>query len=168
MLSNALGIGGTEKGLVSFARELDRGAFDLSVVAVSEGGPREAELVAEGIPVDSAEGDEGRLAELLAGADVAHIFRAGAAEPIVPAAAARAGVSHLVETNIFGQVDRSPDESRFACHLFMSQMCLMRYRERVGQAGPDFHVRNKVLRFPIDHETLRRDAPPRAEARRLL
>ncbi|MEA2332373.1 MAG: hypothetical protein QOH58_2511 [Thermoleophilaceae bacterium] len=168
MLSNALGLGGTEKGLESFARELDRSAFDVAVVAVDETGPRQARLEAAGIPVACADGDEDRLAELLADADVAHVFRAGATEPIVPAASARAGVPHLVESNIFGQLDRSADEARFDCHLFGSQMCLMRYRQRLGGAGAGFHARHRVLPFPIEHDELRRDAPSPRDARRLL
>ena len=164
MLSNALGIGGTEKGLVSFARRIDRSAFRVSVIGVLDGGPREGELEADGIPVEIASGDRSRLGSLLEGVDIAHVFRAGTREPLVPAACRDAGVRVLVESNIFGQVDRSTDEHRFDAHLFMSQMCLMRYRERVG-GGHDFDRRHKVLRFPIEHEDLRRAAPAKDEAR---
>jgi len=168
MLANTLGLGGTEKGLASFALELDRSAFDVAVVAVHDDGPRRAQLEAAGIPVAVAGGDEARLAELLEGADVAHVFRAGNAEPLVPAAAARAGVGHLVEANIFGNVDRSPDEERFAAHLFMSRMCLLRYRERIGAGWDGFHARHRVLSFPIEHEELRSRAPAKAAARERL
>ena len=169
LLSNTLGIGGTEKGLVSFATELDRSRFDVIAIAVDRDGPRRAELEAAGIPVHVAGGEQDRLAELLRGTEIAHVFRAGTPEPLVPAACRAAGVPHVVETNIFGQVDRSADEPAFACHLFMSQMCLVRYRARVG--GPSnggFERRHKVLRFPIEHEQLRSQAPPKAEARRRL
>jgi len=169
LLTNALGIGGTEKGLVSFATELDSARFDARVIAVQSDGPRRAELEGAGVPVKLAGGDEGRLTELLEGVDIAHVFRAGTPEPLVPRAARAAGVGKLVETNIFGHVDRSADEPGFACHLFMSQMCLMRYRVRARSAANGaFHRRHKVLRFPIEHESLRRDAPPKAEARRAL
>ena len=119
--------------------------------------------------VHVVDGDEDRLVEMLRGVDIAHVFRAGTAEPLVPRACRRAGVGQLVEMNIFGHVDRSPDESEFACHLFMSQMCLARYRDWVGAAGNgSFHRRHKVLRFPIEHEVLRRQAPPKDEARHRL
>src|SRR5215213_1585963 len=167
LLSNTLGIGGTEKGLVSFATALDRSRFDVLAIAVDRDGPRRAELEQAGVAVHVANGDRDRLAELLSGVEIAHVFRAGTPEPLVPAACRAAGVAHVVETNIFGQVDRSADEPDFACHLFMSQMCLLRYRERVGGDG-DFHRRHKVLRFPIEHERLRADAPPPDEARHRL
>src|SRR5215211_7785483 len=167
LLSNTLGIGGTEKGLVSFATALDRSRFDVLAIAVDRDGPRRAELEQAGVAVHVASGDRDRLAELLSGVEIAHVFRAGTPEPLVPAACRAAGVAHVVETNIFGQVDRSAVEPDFACHLFMSQMCLLRYRERVGGDG-DFHRRHKVLRFPIEHERLRADAPPPDEARHRL
>ncbi|HEX6651499.1 MAG TPA: glycosyltransferase [Thermoleophilaceae bacterium] len=169
LITNALGIGGTEKGLVTFARELDRTRFDVSVVAIQNDGPRRRELEAAGVPVHVAKGDEGRVAALLRGTDIAHVFRAGTPEPLVPRAARHAGVAHVVESNIFGHVDRSPDEPGFDCHLFMSQMCLMRYAERIGSSrNGDFDRRHKVLRFPIEYEALRKDAPPPEDARRSL
>jgi glycosyltransferase involved in cell wall biosynthesis len=169
LITNALGIGGTEKGLVTFARELDRDRFDVSVVAVQQDGPRREELERAGVPVGLAHGDEQRLTAFLRGTDIAHVFRAGTTEPVVPRAAREAGVAHLVESNIFGHVDRSADEPRFDCHLFMSRMCLMRYAERAGGSrNGDFHRRHKVLRVPIEIDSLRRDAPAPGDARRAL
>ena len=46
----------------------------------------------------------------------------------------RAGVRVLIDTNNFGAVDRSSDEARFRGHLFVSQMCMLRYREWAGFA----------------------------------
>jgi glycosyltransferase involved in cell wall biosynthesis/predicted O-methyltransferase YrrM len=169
LLSNTLGIGGTEKGLVSFATGLDRNRFRVEAVATDHDGPRRAELERAGIPVHVANGDEDRLVELLRDVDIAHVFRAGTPEPLVPRACRTARVGKVVETNIFGHVDRSPDEADFACHLFMSQMCLARYRTRIGaRADSAFHRRHRVLRFPIEHEQLRAQAPPKAEARHRL
>jgi glycosyltransferase involved in cell wall biosynthesis len=167
-VTNALTIGGTEKMLASCALRVDRERFSPGVVAVQQLGPRADQLRRAGLPVSCAEGDEERLGELLAGVDLVHVFRHGATEPTVPSACRRAGVAHLVEENIFGHVDVSDDEALFDCHLFMSKMCLLRYRDRLGTAPPDFHRRHKVLSSPIEIEALRRDAPPPAEARRLL
>src|SRR5215210_2375416 len=86
LLTNALGIGGTEKGLVSFARELDSEQFDVLVVAVEQDGPRRAEIEDAGIPVHVADGSEPRLVDILRGTDIAHVFRAGTPEPLVPRA----------------------------------------------------------------------------------
>src|SRR4051812_331921 len=106
LITNALGIGGTEKGLVTFARELDRDRFDVSVVAVQQDGPRREELERAGVPVGLAQGAEQRLTASLRGTGIARVFRAGTTEPVVPRAAREAGVAHRVESNIFGHVDR--------------------------------------------------------------
>jgi glycosyltransferase involved in cell wall biosynthesis len=166
---NALGLGGTEKGMAEFALGAGRAGFGVRVVAVHESGPREAELREAGIDVRCAAGDEACLADLLRGVDVAHVFRAGNAEPIVPAAARRAGVDKLVESNIFGNVDESADRNGFACHLLGSKMTLLRYRTRLAaDSTPDFHRRHRVLSFPIGLEDLRQRAPEPSEARRRL
>lgn len=168
LATNGLGLGGTEKGLAVHARLLDRTRFEVRVVAVRDDGPRRAELEAAGVEVAVARGDAARLAELLRGADVVHVFRSGGREPLVPEAVRRAGVPVLVETNVFGQVDPSPDERAFACHLFVSRMCALRYRRRVGLAGAEFHRRHRVLHWPVELERLRALAPPAAEAKASL
>ena len=167
-VTNALTLGGTEKMLVSCATRIDRERFDAHVVGVLELGPRAEELAAAGIPVTCAEGDGARLAELLRGTDLVHVFRHGIAEPIVPAACREAGVRRLVETNVFGSVDASEDERQFDCHLFMSKMTLLRYRNKVRDRSPAFHGRHRVLSAPIEHRALGRQAPSRTDARRQL
>ena len=165
---NGLGLGGTEKGVQTNALAFDRDRFDVSVVAVREDGLRREILEAAGIRVDCAGGDEGRLTEILRGADVVHVTRAGVAEPLVPAAVRAAGVEVMVESSVFGAVDASADEADFACHLFPSKMCALRYRERLGLGGPEFHDRHRVSHWPVDIARLRELAPEPAEAKRRL
>jgi glycosyltransferase involved in cell wall biosynthesis len=167
-VTHALTLGGTEKMMTSYATRIDRERFDPHVVTISELGPRAAELEAAGIPVSCAGGDGARLSELLRRTDLVHLFRHGIAEPLAPAAIRDAGVPRLVETNVFGSVDTSPDERDFDCHLLVSKMCLLRYRNRVGGGGPDFHRRHRVLSAPIEHRALLEHAPPKAEAKRAL
>jgi glycosyltransferase involved in cell wall biosynthesis len=167
-VSNTLSLGGTEKGLVSFATRLRKSGWDIRAVGVGELGPRAAELEAAGVPVSCAKGDEARLAELLSGAQVVHVFRHGAAEALVPAASRRAKVPHLVETNIFAHVDRSPDREQFDCHLFLSIESVLAYRRRARDSSPDFHRRHRAQSAPIEHQELRALAPEPREARRLL
>ena len=131
-------------------------------------GPRRAELEQAGIPVDVANDDPVALEAALRGVDIAHVFRTGLTEPAVPAACRRAGVPHLIETNVFGRIDASSDERQFDCHLFVGKMCAWRYRERVGPAGPSFHDRHRVLHWPVDIPRLRRLAPARADAKAAL
>jgi glycosyltransferase involved in cell wall biosynthesis len=165
---NALGLGGTEKGVQTHALAFDRDRVDVRVVAVHEEGVRREELERAGIEVECAGGDRRRLTELLTGADVVHVTRAGVAEQLVPAACRVAGVEVLVETNVFGAVDASADERSFAAHLFPSKMCALRYRRRLGLAGPEFHARHRVSHWPVDIERLRGLAPDSAEAKRRL
>ena len=162
---NSLGLGGTEKGLVTHALAFDPEAVRVRVVEVQEPGARGADLRAAGIDVACALGDERALARLFDGADVVHVFRSGGCEPLVPAAARAAGVPVLVETNVFGQLDGSADERLFAMHLFVSRFCAMRYRQRLGLAGPSFHERHRVSTWPLDME---QELPDRETARLAL
>jgi glycosyltransferase involved in cell wall biosynthesis len=97
---------------------------------------------------------------------VVHVHRPGAPEPMIARAVRAAGAAALVETNIFGQFDATADERDFGCHLFISQMCAMRYRPLAPDA--DFHARHRVSYIPIDADGIVAMAAPREEARRQL
>ena len=168
LVANSLGLGGTEKGLLTHARAFDPERVRVRAVEARTPGPRGPELGAAGIDVRCAHGNEGALAALLDGADVVHVFRSGGFEPLVPAAARAARVPVLVETNVFGQVDGSADERQFDTHLFVSRFCAARYRRRLGLEGPTFHDRHRVSTWPLDLERLRAELPSRADARAAL
>ena len=159
-----LGVGGTERSLVTHALRIDRDRFCPHVVTWVDGGAREADLVRAGIEVGHGRGDVDTLAALLEGTELAHIYRHGVAEPLMVEACRRAGVRVLIETNNFGAVDRSAGEAAFDCHLFVSQMCMLRYRQWVG-AGPGFEERHRVSYLPTDTEHLRQIAPDRRAAK---
>jgi glycosyltransferase involved in cell wall biosynthesis len=166
--SNLLGIGGTEKGMVLQALAMDRERFDVRIVGILGSGEREAQLREAGFRVDVTDGDRARLVEALRGADVVVVLRQGTPEPLLPGAAAEAGVPHLVEWNIFGHVDPTDDEPRFDVHLLISQMILLRYRDRLGGSpGRSFHDRHRVHYLPLDLD-LAAHAPERRAARELL
>jgi glycosyltransferase involved in cell wall biosynthesis len=165
--TNTLGIGGTERGLVAQATAIRDERIRPRAVGILEGGARATALEDAGLRVDVADGDERRLAEILGPADVVIVMRQGVREPLLPAAARRAGVSHLVEWNQFGHRDRSADEPGFACHLFVSQMVELRYREMIRDHTPGFHERHRVQYLPVD-QTVRRLAPDRAAAKEAL
>jgi glycosyltransferase involved in cell wall biosynthesis len=168
LVSNALTLGGTEKGLVAHAVSLDRSRFAPRVVCVRERGPRARDLDAAGIPVECANGDRTRLAELLRRADLVHAWHPGAGDPTVALAAAETGVMAFVETNVFGLVDGSPRGRPADCRLFLSRSCAVRYRRRVRADIESFHRRNRVLPLPLDAARLRAAAPPPDEAKRRL
>ena len=163
----SLGLGGTEKALVNYALHIDRERFDAHVVSWSESGPRAAELEAAGIPVSCAHGDLEKLSAFLSGADVVHLLRHGKAEPQPVAACRKANIEVLIDGNMFGAVDRSADEPLFACHLFVSQTCLLRYRNWVG-SPPGFEDRHRVSYLPIDMPRLRSLAIDRRVAKERL
>jgi glycosyltransferase involved in cell wall biosynthesis len=163
-----LSIGGTAKTAVNHALAHDRARVTPRVIEILDCGDRAADLRDAGIPVASAGNDERRMAELLAGAEVVHVHRPGAIDPLVPAAVRRAGVPHLVETNVFGQIDASADEAQFDCHLFPSQMCALRYQQSVGLPAGAFAERHRVSYNPIDVSRLRALAPPAREAKAAL
>jgi glycosyltransferase involved in cell wall biosynthesis len=167
MVAGTLGLGGTEKGMVTHALRLDRTRFSPKVIALYEEGPRRADLEAGGVEVGCAQGNLERLIELLDGADLVHVFRHGGHDPLLPEACRQTGVRILVESNIFGAVDRSPDESLIACHLFLSLMCLRRYREWVGSPEP-FGERHRVSYLPVDADRLRTLAPDTRTAKLAL
>jgi hypothetical protein len=165
--SNALGIGGTERGMISQALAMDRERIRPRVVGIFEGGVRKAMVEAAGLSVEVAEGDPERLADALRGADVVIVSRQGNAEPLLPAAARAAGVPHLVEWSQFGQVDLSDDERAFSCHLFVSQTIEIRYRALIDDPSPGFHGRHRVQHLPVERR-LRELAPERREAKEAL
>jgi glycosyltransferase involved in cell wall biosynthesis len=168
VVCNSFDMGGTGKTAVTYALYHDRARVRPRAIALSEPGVRAGELEAKGIEVTSAEEDVNRLARLLEGVDVVHVHRSGLAEPILPAACRAAGVDALVETNVFGFRDTSPDDAQFSAHLFISQMCAMRYRVRAGLAPEAFHGRNRTLYYPVDLDRLREDRIPRSDAHTLL
>lgn len=147
------------------ALALDRQRFDVRILGVHGSGPRHKLFEAAGLPVAVGNGQFDRLVELLRGVDVVVHLRRGDAAPLLPAACRRAAVAHLIDWNIFGQVDRSPDEPKFACHLFTSKTTQLRYRLRVGDQSARFHYRHRVHYLPVDLALCDR-APDRADAKR--
>jgi glycosyltransferase involved in cell wall biosynthesis len=168
IVCNTFSMGGTAKAAVTYALHHDRARVRPRAIALSALGVRAGELEAGGIEVACAEDDSDRLARLLRGVDVVHVHRAGLAEPIVPAACRAAGVEALVETNVFGWRDTSPDDAQFSAQLLISQMCAMRYRERAGMDLESFHRRHRTLYYPVDIDALRAEAMSRHEAHALL
>jgi len=165
--SNALGIGGTERGMIAQALAMDPARIRARVVGIFEGGVREGQVEAAGLRVEVADGEAERLTEALRGADVVIVSRQGITEPLLPAAARAAGVPHLVEWSQFGHVDLSDDEAAFSCHLFVSQTIELRYRGLVDDPSPSFHRRHRVQHLPVERR-LRELAPDRASAKESL
>ncbi len=170
---DALGIGGTEKGLVSFARELDRSALrphrDLPRWGRAPPGRARARRCA-GAPGGRA--TRTALSSCYSGVDDRARLPRGCRR--ADRAARRAGgpgSARLVETNIFGQ-RRSRRRTRRLrlppVHVVDVPDCATA-RVWAQRTTRSFHRRHKVLRLPIEHqEAAPPDAPPEDEARRRL
>ncbi len=165
VVCDTFSLGGTAKAAVTYALHHDRARVRARAIALNEPGVRADELAAAGIEVLCAGNDPRRLADLLRGVDIVHVHRAGLSEPIVPEACRAAGVGALVETNVFGWRDTSPDFASFAAHLFISQMCALRYRRLAGMPLESFLRRHRTLYYPVDVAALDAAAVPQAQAR---
>ena len=168
VVCNSFSMGGTAKAAVTYALNHDRARVRPRAIALTELGVRAAELRAGGIEVACARDDVNRLARQLRGVDIVHVHRWGIAEPIVPMACRAAGVEALIETNVFGRHDDSPDNEQFSAHLEISQMCAMRYRRQAALDLETFHRRHRTLYYPVDIDALRADAVSPRDARALL
>jgi glycosyltransferase involved in cell wall biosynthesis len=162
---NSLGIGGTERGMTTQVLAMDLEHFTVRIVGVFDSGPQKAVLEHAGLRVDVGHGQFDTLVDLVRGADVVVHLRQGSAAPLLPSACRHAEVPHFVDWNIFGQVDRSPGEPWFACHLFLSKTMQLRYRRWFDDQSPGFHDRHRVHHLPIDLGLCER-ALPQADARR--
>ena len=150
---NQLGLGGTEKTLQIFTENLDKNIFNVYVCGVMQGGERERLLKNKGFDVFIiGDNDQHRLIKLMKEKNIhlVHIHRAGMEEPFVILAAKKAAVPVIIETNVFGLVDKSKSGKLLDHHLFVSKMCALRYQKWTRTSNEDFYKYCKVLYNPID------------------
>jgi glycosyltransferase involved in cell wall biosynthesis len=151
----ALGLGGTEKAMMLMAAHLDRSRFEPHVFSFA-GGERALMLRELGVPTHIG-GDLVRAAARV-GPDVIHVHRAGWPEPGLTRSIRLAGAKVVVETNVFGRFDPSPQAAAIDAHLFISRFCLERYAlAHVPGAGPP---RYRVVYYPVDTDFFERETAP--------
>ncbi|NDV24615.1 glycosyltransferase family 4 protein [Desulfovibrio sp. JC022] len=153
-VSPSLGLGGTEKVMQSFAVNLDRNKFQTAVYSHSNG-PRGKLIREQGINTFIG-------TDLFSVLDnfqphIVHIHRAGWAEPgtLRPYKLAKTPV--VVETNVFGHHDPSPEGRQIDRHLFVSRFCAERY-EKVNSI-PTVEPKYSVLYNPVDTDFFRDNCP---------
>lgn len=153
-VSFGLGLGGTEKVMQFLASGLDRDRFEPSVFSFADG-PRRRQLSASGVQV-SIGNDLLRCLERLR-PHVVHVHRAGWPEPGLLRPLRLARVPVVVETNVFGRRDPSPQARIIDRHLFVSHFCARRYAavEGIDTSGP----RYGVLYNPVDTDCFERHTP---------
>ncbi|WP_040372502.1 glycosyltransferase family 4 protein [Desulfovibrio oxyclinae] len=136
----SLGIGGTEKVMQTFAETLDPERFEVAVHSPADG-VRAAMLREKGIPTYIGM-DLFRTLERFR-PHIAHIHRAGWTEPGTLKPFRTAGTPAVVETNVFGRLDPSPEARVISRTLFVSRFCLER-----------FHRLNGIRRNPARYDYL--------------
>lgn len=158
-----LGLGGTEKVAQLLATHLDKELYSVSVLSRADG-PRLAQLVRDGISVHISQDLFSSLKTLEP--RIIHLHRAGWAEPALlrpvksyKSHCLRLGLPEpvVVETNVFGRADASPEASVVDLTLFVSNFCLDRC---LADHGPVAH-RTAVMYNPVDTDLFGRLCPER-------
>jgi len=151
-IANSLGPGGTEKVMQLLVSHLDRTRF-LPAVYSPEDGVRAAQIRALGVETYVG----GDLLSVLGRfrPSVVHLHRAGWPEPALLTPVKRANVPVVVETNVFGRHDPSPQARIIDRTLFVSRFCLERFRRATGL---DDTGRYGFLYNPVDTDFFARAA----------
>ncbi len=145
-----LGFGGTEKTVYTFCKYLDRDKFDISVISFKSDPASGREQAIRDLGIETEIIEPKRLEERLESlnADIFHIHRAGWKEPGPIKAAHDAGVSVVVEHNVFGRLDDSDENDLIDCHIFISYSCAWRYQMWLKR--PLVTSRYEVLYYPVE------------------
>jgi len=148
-VTSGLGLGGTEKAMQLLVCHLDRDRF-LPAVCSREDGPRRAALEAAGIPLFTGMDLFGVLQRFRP--HVVHLHRPGWPDrgSLRPVLLHRGSAEspRIVETNVFGRFDSTPEARCIDRHLFVSRFCLERYL-RMNRIVYD-PARHGVLYNPVD------------------
>jgi glycosyltransferase involved in cell wall biosynthesis len=146
---NQLDIGGTEKCVQTFAKYHDKERFEVYVCGRLRGGVRAEIIKRYGIEVFIKPPDLSGLMKSLK-IDILHIHRAGSEESSPIEAARRASVPVIIETNVFGRVDKSQYNDLIDCHILISYFCARRYQHLIS--NPLVSEKYKILYNPVDLE----------------
>jgi len=158
-----LGLGGTERVLENYCRNLDKSRFDVIVVGFEQGGERADILCREGYEVVIANGDEQIWEQVLRGADVLHWHHDGHLPPKVFQSVGKSKPRLVIQTNVFGLGDRSDFYDLVDLDLYVSKMCLVRRVREDGGRAASHSGKRAVLYNAVDLEMLRRSMPSSSE-----
>lgn len=122
--ANSLSLGGTEKVMQLFVSHMDKNRFSPAVYSPIDG-ERATQLRKAGVPTYIG-GDLLRILDTFK-PHIVHIHRAGWTEPELLKTIKLARVPAVVETNVFGRHDSSPQASIIDQTLFVSEFCLHRF-----------------------------------------
>jgi len=151
-ICNEIGLGGTERGIVSMCRTMRYDVFRHSVYCLRSAGDRAMAL--EGLAAIHV-GSPWDLHILMSSRkySVVIIHRAGRSEPrwsVVLSAIARCKVPAVIEVNIFGLVDDSPEDEVIDSHLHISKSSYSAFRDRAVRQNYSRIARHRVMYIPTD------------------
>jgi glycosyltransferase involved in cell wall biosynthesis len=153
-ICNEVGLGGTERGIISMCRAMRYGVFHHTVHCLMRAGARAGEL--DGVADLNSAGPGGKPLEVLCANGkfrVAVIHRAGGAEPRwseVLKICKGAGIAVVIEINIFGLLDDSAEDEIIDWHLHISKSSYCSFRERIQGTGYSRLDRHRVLYIPVE------------------
>ncbi|WP_222537221.1 glycosyltransferase [Pedobacter polysacchareus] len=150
---NQLGLGGTEYALQLYSKFFDKSRFEVTVVALLEGGPRVKLIEDLGIKVTVLNGNLQDFAELLKETDVLHWHGNGILEPDLYQIIKMNKPKIVIQTNVFGLFDNSTYDV-IDYDLFISKMILVRRMELDKKLKNNFEDKRKVLPYPVDVDHL--------------
>jgi glycosyltransferase involved in cell wall biosynthesis len=149
-----LGLGGTEKVMQLFVQHLDPARFEAAVYSPTDG-ERRPLLARAGIPVFVGPDLLAVLARFRP--HLVHLHRAGWPEPETLRPLKLSRVPAVVETNVFGRHDASPQAGIIDRHLFVSDFCARRFTRTTGI--PFELPGYQVLPNPVDTDFLAAHSP---------
>jgi glycosyltransferase involved in cell wall biosynthesis len=151
----SLSLGGTEKVMQLFVTNLDQSRF-VPAAYSRVNGVRAAQIREAG--VDTFIGGDLLGVVQRFKPHIVHVHRAGWPEPELLTPIKRARVPVVVETNVFGRHDPSPQAAIIDHTLFVSRFCLERF-SRVTGIAPD-PTRYSYLYNPVDTDFFTESASP--------
>lgn len=138
-VTNTLGLGGTQKAMEVFVRNLPETGFEVSICGYKKSGTRGEELSRDGYAVDLPN-SRSNLTDILnkREADIVHIHGMYDTAAEVADVAKRAGVPVLIKSTPFGRVTEGTQRN-IDLHLFPSKMTLLR---KLKLEGRDIQAEN--------------------------
>ncbi|MBC8985441.1 glycosyltransferase [Pedobacter sp. N36a] len=155
---NQLGLGGTEYALQLYSKFFDKSCFEVTVVALLEGGARVKLIEDLGIKVMVLNGDLNQFAELLKETDVLHWHGNGILEPDLYQVIKRNKPKIVIQTNVFGLFENATYDV-IDYDLFISKMILVRRMGLDKKLKDNFEGKRKVLPYPVDVDHLSKLLP---------
>ena len=165
-ISNELGLGGTEYALQLYCKFLNKNHFDIIVIALYQGGPREKLIKDIGVNVIVLNGDLIKLALLIQQTDVFHWHGGGWVNHDIFDIIKEYKPKLIIQTNVFGLYDHSPLYKLLDYDLFISKMILARRIQEDKDLVDNFIKKRRVLSYPVDVDYINCHLPTNSQIKK--